>query len=407
MEKINGGVTVAKGYKAGAVAAGIKYSGRDDMALVISEVPAVVAGTFTTNVVKSAPVKWSKKIVDEKQCVRAMVLNSGIANAATGPKGDEANEAMAQAVADTFGFDKYEVLTCSTGVIGMQLPVDRVQNGVKLFTDALDDTVEAGTKAAKAIMTTDTVKKEFAASFTIDGKEVKLGGMSKGSGMIHPNMATMLSLVTTDVAITKEMLQKVVSKLVAKTFNMISVDRDTSTNDTFCVMANGLAGNKVIDSENDDYKVFEEALEYVMTSLAKLMAADGEGATRLFETKVMNAATYEDAAVLAKSVISSNLVKTAIFGADANGGRILCALGYSGVDFDPEKVDLTIVSPAGSIDLFKQGAMLEFDEDVAKKVLLENEITALVDMHAGSSEAVAWGCDLSYDYVKINGDYRS
>ncbi len=407
MEKINGGVTVAKGYKAGAVAAGIKYSGRDDMALVISEVPAVVAGTFTTNVVKAAPVKWSKKIVDEKQCVRAMVLNSGIANAATGPKGDEANEAMAQAVADTFGFDKYEVLTCSTGVIGMQLPVDRVQNGVKLFTDALDDTVEAGTKAAKAIMTTDTVKKEFAASFTIDGKEVKLGGMSKGSGMIHPNMATMLSLVTTDVAITKEMLQKVVSKLVAKTFNMISVDRDTSTNDTFCVMANGLAGNKVIDSENDDYKAFEEALEYVMTSLAKLMAADGEGATRLFETKVMNAATYEDAAVLAKSVISSNLVKTAIFGADANGGRILCALGYSGVDFDPEKVDLTIVSPAGSIDLFKQGAMLEFDEDVAKKVLLENEITALVDMHAGSSEAVAWGCDLSYDYVKINGDYRS
>lgn len=407
MEKINGGVTVAKGYKAGAVAAGIKYSGRDDMALVISEVPAVVAGTFTTNVVKAAPVKWSKKIVDEKQCVRAMVLNSGIANAATGPKGDEANEAMAQAVADTFGFDKYEVLTCSTGVIGMQLPVDRVQNGVKLFTDALDDTVEAGTKAAKAIMTTDTVKKEFAASFTIDGKEVKLGGMSKGSGMIHPNMATMLSLVTTDVAITKEMLQKVVSKLVAKTFNMISVDRDTSTNDTFCVMANGLAGNKVIDCENDDYKAFEEALEYVMTSLAKLMASDGEGATRLFETKVMNAATYEDAAVLAKSVISSNLVKTAIFGADANGGRILCALGYSGVDFDPEKVDLTIVSPAGSIDLFKQGAMLEFDEDVAKKVLLENEIIALVDMHAGSSEAVAWGCDLSYDYVKINGDYRS
>lgn len=407
MEKIEGGVTVAKGFKASAVQAQIKYVGRDDMALVYTSKPAVVAGTFTTNVYKAAPVKWCKKIIEEKETVNAFVLNSGIANACTGSLGDENNEIMAQAVASELGIDKFDVLTGSTGVIGMHLPADRVKNGAKLLVAGLSDTKEAAHKAACAIMTTDTVSKEFAAKVVIDGKEVKIGGMSKGSGMIHPNMATMLSVVTTDVAITKPLLQKLVSELVAKTFNMISVDRDTSTNDTFIVMANGQACNKIIDTENEDYKIFADALEYIMESLAKLMASDGEGATRLFETKVLNAATHEDAVTLAKSVITSNLVKTAIYGADANWGRIVCAMGYSGVDFDPDKVDLSIESKAGKIKLFEKGMPVEFSEEEAKKILLENEVTAIADMNDGTECATAWGCDLTYDYVKINGDYRS
>lgn len=407
MEKITGSVTAAKGFSAAAAMADVKYKDRNDMALVYSSVPATVAGTFTTNVVKAAPVKWSQKIVTERETVRAFVLNSGIANACTGKLGDENNEAMAQAVADELGIDKYDVLTGSTGVIGVHLPADKVRNGAKLLKAALSDSEESAHDAACAIMTTDTVSKEFAVKVTIDGAEVKIGGISKGSGMIHPNMATMLSVVTTDVAITKEMLSELVSEKVSRTFNMISVDRDTSTNDTFVVMANGLAGNKIIDSRNDDYEVFAKALEYVMTSLAKMMAADGEGATRLFETNIINAATYEDAVILAKSVITSNLVKTAIYGADANWGRILCAMGYSGVTFDPDKVVLYIESKAGRIKLFENGLPVEFSEEKAKKILLEDEITATADMGVGSESATAWGCDLTYDYIKINGDYRS
>lgn len=407
MEKIDGGVTSAKGFKASSCAAGIKYKDRDDMALVYSEFPAVVAGTFTTNVVKAAPVKWDIKIVKEKNDVRAVVLNSGIANACTGTVGDKSNEMMATSVAQALGVDKMDVLTASTGVIGMQLPVAKITHGAKLLSQALSDSRQAAHSAACAIMTTDTICKECAVKVTLSGKEVTIGGMSKGSGMIHPNMATMLSVVTTDAAISKEMLQKIVSEKVAVTFNMISVDRDTSTNDSFMVMANGQADNDVITIENEDYKVFSDALEYVMTTLAKIMASDGEGATKLFETKVINAASKEDAVVLAKSVITSNLVKTAVFGADANWGRILCAMGYSGINFDPDNVDLYLESKAGSIKLFENGMGTDFSEELAKKILLEDEVRAIADMKCGTYSATAWGCDLTYDYVKINGDYRS
>ena len=410
MSNINvfdGGVTSAKGFKACAVEANIKYSGRTDMALVYSEVPAVTAATFTTNVVKAAPVKWDIKLVKEYETAQAVVLNSGIANACTGVLGDENNEIMAKSIAENLGIEKEAVLTASTGVIGMHLPADKVVAGAKKLVEGLADTREAAHEAALAIMTTDTVCKEYAVKVDIDGKEITIGGMCKGSGMIHPNMATMLSVVTTDANISKEMLQKMVSEKVNKTFNMISVDRDTSTNDSFMVLANGLAENEKITSENEAYKIFADALEYLMTELAKIMASDGEGATRLFETKVLNAASYEDAVYLAKSVITSNLVKTAIYGADANWGRIVCAMGYSGVDFDPDKVDLYIESSKGKLKLFENGMATDYSEDVAKEILLEDHVIAIADMNSGEYNATAWGCDLTYEYVKINGDYRS
>ena len=404
---IEGGVTAAKGYKASSAQAEIKYKNRDDMALVYSEVPAKIAGVFTTNVVKAAPVKWDMDLVKSEENAQAIVLNSGIANACTSVEGDKANLAMAKAIADELGINERAVLTASTGVIGMQLPVDRLQNGAKLLVPALDSTIEAGTKAAKAIMTTDTVKKECAVTFEIDGKTVTLGGMTKGSGMIHPNMATMLCVFTTDLAISKELLQEALSADVKKSFNMISVDRDTSTNDTYVVFANGLAENKVITEKNGDYDAFCEALAYVSTTLSKMMAADGEGATKLFEAKVINADTEENAAVLAKAVITSNLVKSAVFGNDANWGRIICALGYSGIQFNPEVVDLYIESDNGKLKLFENGLATDYSEEKATEILSGKEVTATADMKMGSCTATAWGCDLTYDYVKINGDYRS
>lgn len=407
MKQIFGGVTAAKGFWASGVEANIKYRNRMDMALVYSRVPAEVAGTFTTNVVKAAPVKWDMEIVKSGNMAQAVVLNSGIANACTSLQGLEANEAMAVAVAEQLNLPKEYVLTASTGVIGMQLPVDRVQHGAKKLVEKLADTMEAGSDAAKAIMTTDSYSKECAIQFELEGKIVTIGGMSKGSGMIHPNMATMLSVVTTDVAISKELLQEALSDSVKDSFNMISVDRDTSTNDTQIILANGLAGNCKIFEKNQDYAVFCKAIQEVNTTLAIMMAKDGEGATKLFETKVIHAKTKEEAITLSKSVITSNLVKTAIYGSDANWGRILCALGYAGVEFNPECVDLYIQSKSGKLKLFENGLATEYSEEFATQILSDEEVTAIADMKQGEASATAWGCDLTYEYVKINGDYRS
>lgn len=408
MKKIDGGVTAAKGFFAASAEANIKYKDRKDMALVYSEVPATSAGVFTTNVVKAAPVKWDMKLIKNNEKAQAVVLNSGIANACTSTMGDEVNEYMAAQIAKNLGIDTQLVLTASTGVIGMQIPKEAVLKGAVLLKEALADTIEAGTLAAEAIMTTDTYSKQCAVEVEIGGKTVTLGAMTKGSGMIHPNMATMLCVLTTDVNISKEMLQKAMSDVVKKSFNMISVDRDTSTNDSYMALANGLAGNKEITEDGEDYKVFKEALLYVSTELAMLMAQDGEGATKLFETKVMNAASEEDAIMLAKSVITSSLVKTMLYGCDANSGRIMGALGYAGVDFDPEKVDLYIESEEdGKLQIVKDGLVLVIDEELGTKILSAKKVIVIADMKAGTAEATAWGCDLTYEYVKINGDYRS
>lgn len=406
MKKIDGGVNAARGFMAAGVYAGIKKK-KKDMALVYSTVPAVGAGTFTTNVVKAAPVKWDIKITKESEFVQAVVLNSGVANACTGAEGDLNNELMAKAVAEALNIPISSVYTASTGVIGKQMPIDIIKEGVKLLASELKEGKEAGTLAAEAIMTTDTYSKECAVSFMVDGKEIKLGGMAKGSGMIHPNMATMLGVVTTDLAISKELLQEALSADVKRSFNMTSVDRDTSTNDSLLLLANGLAGNKMITEKNEDYETFCKALNYVTTELSKKMAADGEGATKLFEVQVIGADTEENAAIISKSIITSNLVKTAIFGSDANWGRILCAMGYSGVNFDPDMVDLTIESAEGSLKLVENGMATDYSEEFATKILSAKEVKATVYLKAGDASATAWGCDLTYDYVKINADYRS
>lgn len=404
---IQGGVTAAKGYQAAGVEAGIKKANRKDMALVYSEVPANVAGTFTTNVVKAAPVKWDQMLVKEEVCVQAIVLNSGIANACTGKVGEEMNYTMAKLVAASLDLKERAVLTASTGVIGMQLPLEAIEKGAKLLAPALQDSLEAGTMAATAIMTTDTTCKECAVSFELEGKTITVGGMSKGSGMIHPNMATMLGVVTTDLAISKKLLQEALSNDVKDSFNMISVDRDTSTNDSLLLLANGLANNKEITEKNEAYALFCKALNIVTTDLAKKMAADGEGATKLFEVKVVGAKEKTQAVNLSKSIITSNLVKTAIYGSDANWGRILCAMGYAGEEFDPDIVDLFIESVEGKLCLVENGMATDYSEEIATKILSAKEVTAIADMKLGEATATAWGCDLTYEYVKINGDYRS
>lgn len=407
MEIIQGGVTAARGFEAAAAEASIKYQNRKDMALIYSPVPCRVAGTFTANVVKAAPVIWDQRIVEEKQQVQCVIVNAGIANAGTGRQGMEYCERTAGKAAACLGISKEAVLIGSTGVIGMQLPIDRIEYGVEILAESKANTLQAGTLAAEAIMTTDTHSKQVAVQITLGGSVVTIGGMCKGSGMIHPNMCTLLAYVTTDASISEEILTKIVKEDVKDTFNMISVDGDTSTNDTLLVLANGLAGNTEITGEGEDYRIFAEALHYVNESLAKMMAGDGEGATALFETKVVNASTKEEARLLAKSVICSSLTKAAIFGHDANWGRILCALGYSGVVFDPEKTDLFFQSRSGSIQICKNGEAYDYSEKEAKTILSEPEVTVLVDMKMGEASATAWGCDLTYDYVRINADYRS
>ncbi|MBR3509669.1 MAG: bifunctional ornithine acetyltransferase/N-acetylglutamate synthase [Lachnospiraceae bacterium] len=407
LKVIEGGITAPQGFEAAGVEAGVKYKNRKDMALVYSTAPCQVAGTFTSNVVKAAPVLWDKKLVETAPFVQAVVVNSGIANACTGKQGMDACEAEAKCAGKLLGIPETAVLIGSTGVIGMQMPVDRLEAGIEKLVAAKAGTLEAGLEAAKAIMTTDTVHKQIAVEFTVGGKKAVMGAMCKGSGMIHPNMCTMLGYVSTDVKISKELLQKAVSAAVVDSFNMISVDGDTSTNDTLLVLANGLATNAEIQAEGADYKAFCEALNYVTKFLARKMAGDGEGATCLFETKVVNADTKQNARILAKSVICSSLSKAAIFGHDCNFGRFLCALGYSGVQFDPDKVDLFFEGNGKRIQVFGDGAPLSYSEEEATELLSAPEVTVYVDMHSGDQEATAWGCDLSYDYVKINADYRS
>lgn len=407
MEVIESGVTAAKGFLAAGVEAEIKYQNRKDMALIFSTTPCRAAGVFTTNVVKAAPVLWDKKIVESSPGVQAVVVNSGVANACTGRQGMECCEREAAIAGEVLGIPAEAVLVASTGVIGVQLPGDRIEKGIRMLAEAKSDSRDAGLDAAKAIMTTDTLHKQVAVKFQIDGRTVTLGGMCKGSGMIHPNMCTMLAFLTTDANISKEMLQKALSRDVKDSFNMISVDGDTSTNDTLLILANGLAQNREIQEEGEDYEIFCEALHYVTTFLARKMAGDGEGATALIESRVVGAASKEDARMLAKAVICSSLTKAAVFGHDANFGRILCALGYSGAVFDPENVDLYFESQSGRLHIFGGGSACQYSEDKATRILSDSEVTILCDMHMGTEEAVAWGCDLSYEYVKINADYRS
>ena len=407
MERIEGGVTAAKGFQAASCAAQIKYKDRPDMAMIYSQVPCKSAGTFTTNLVKAAPVKWDREQVDSGKDAQAVVVNAGIANACTGKEGFSYCRQTAEAACRALDIPEGSVLVASTGVIGMQLPIQKIVAGIGKMAASLEDTLEAGEAASRAIMTTDTKNKQAAVQFTVGGKTVTIGGMCKGSGMIHPNMCTMLSFVTTDAAISKELLQEALREDVEDTYNMISVDGDTSTNDTVLLLANGMAGNPEILEKGPDYEAFLEALHVVNETLAKKMAGDGEGCTALFEVKVVGAETKAQAVTLSKSVITSSLTKAAIFGHDANWGRILCAMGYSGAQFDPEKVDLTFMSQAGSLKIGEDGVTLDYSEEEATKILSQPEVTVVADVKMGQARATAWGCDLTFDYVKINADYRS
>lgn len=409
MIAVKGGICAAEGFMAAATAAKIKSKRRDDMAMIFSEKPCVVAGTFTSNVVKAAPVLWDRALVDSGRPVHAAVINSGIANACTGQMGLDICKEEADATAEAFGqvISADSVLLASTGIIGLQLPIEKMKNAISEMVPKLEASEAAATAASKAIMTTDTKNKEFALEFTIGGKKVHLGGMTKGSGMIHPQMCTMICFLTTDLSITKELLQKALSENVVDTFNMISVDGDTSTNDTCVILANGAAGNPIIDTEGEDYETFKTALLQLTKTLSREMAADGEGASHLFTVHVTQAKDKQEARTLARSVVSSTLTKAAIYGRDANWGRVLCAMGYSGAQFDPNKVNLYFVNDIGKIEVFHQGAPVDFDEDYASEILGYQEVTALIEMHEGTEEATAWGCDLTHEYVNINADYRS
>ena len=407
MKQITGGATAAKGFQAACTAAGIKYENRTDMAMIYSQVPCRVAGTFTTNLVKAAPVLWDRDIVKNSDYAQAVVVNAGIANACTGQEGLDYCQKTADQAAKVLGIPASAVCVASTGVIGKQLPIDRIMAGVDALAPKLADGVEAGNAAAKAIMTTDTHEKEVAVTFEIGGKTVTIGGMCKGSGMIHPNMCTMLGFVTTDACISKKLLQEALSEDVKDTYNMVSVDGDTSTNDTVLLLANGMAENPEINEKNEDYQKFCEALNYINTTLAKKIAGDGEGATALFEVKIIGAESKEQAVTLSKSIVTSSLTKAAIYGHDANWGRILCAMGYSGAQFDPEKVNLYFESKAGKIQIIENGVAVNYSEEEATKILSEDAVTAIADVKMGDCTATAWGCDLTYDYIKINADYRS
>ena len=407
MKQIKGGITVVPGFEAAAAAAQIKYEGRTDMALIYSSVPCVAAGTFTTNVVKAAPVKWDQKIVKQGGAVQAIIVNSGIANACTGEEGMQYCEETAQTAAEVFGIQKEQVLVSSTGVIGKQLPMEKIQAGIHMLAQAKGNDKLCGAEAAEAILTTDTHKKEAAVQLEIGGKTVTIGAMAKGSGMIHPNMCTMLSFLVTDAVIEKEVLQKVLSEDVEETYNMISVDGDTSTNDTVLFLANGLAQNASICPGTEEYKAFAAAVHTVNEQLAKEIAGDGEGATALLEVEVVGAADKEQAKKISKSVVCSNLTKTAVAGHDANWGRILCAMGYAGVSFVPEQVDLFLESAAGTVQILSDGVALPYSEEKATEILSEEKVKILADLKLGDGKATAWGCDLTHGYIDINADYRS
>jgi len=402
----NGTITNPKGYKGAGCHIGIKKKNKD-FALIVSDVEAKAVGTFTTNVVKAAPVIWDKYIVENFNSVKAIAINSGIANACTGKLGEKANQEFAGIVGKALNVDEHKVLICSTGVIGKQLPTKPIEDGIDDALALLSDSHEAGVDVATSIMTTDTKPKHIAVEIEIGGKKVTIGACCKGSGMIHPNMATMLGFITTDINISKELLNKALKSIIPETFNMVSVDRDTSTNDTVLLLANGLAGNKEIIEEDENYQIFKDALYYVNEYLAKCIAGDGEGATKLLEINVYHAKDINQAKVIAKSVCTSPLVKTAVYGNDANWGRLLCAMGYSGEEFDPYHVDLYIESEFGKIKLVEDGMATDYSEEQATQILSSEYVKAHVDMKIADAKATAWGCDLTYDYVKINADYRS
>ena len=404
---IDGGVCAAQGFRAAGIHVGVKTHAtwKKDVALIVSDVECAAAGVFTKNVVKSAPIHVTKAhLVNGK--ARAVIANSGNANACA-PQGEENAEKMCAAAAKAIGCAPEDMVVASTGVIGQTLNISVIEEGMPALYAALAHSDEASDAAAHAIMTTDTVKKEVAVETVIGGKTVRMGGIAKGSGMIHPNMGTMLCFLTTDCAISPEMIKTALLETVNVSFNRISVDGDTSTNDTCCVLANGLAGNAPITEKGEDYDAFLEALQALCVTLAKKMASDGEGARHLLTCTVSGAKEEAQAETIAKSVISSTLTKAAIFGADANWGRVLCAMGYSGAEFDPETVDVSFASAAGEIAVCQQGRGLPFDEDLAKKILTEHDVEILVDLHSGSAQCTCWGCDITYDYIKINGDYRT
>lgn len=406
MELINnGGVTSPKGFLASGIHCGLKKNSlKLDLALIYSEVPATAAGVYTKNKVKGAPIYITKEHLCNKKA-QAIIVNSGNANTCNGEDGLVTAKKMAQVQAKALSLKTNEVLVASTGVIGVPLNIDAIKSGIPLLTEKLSQ--NGGIDAANAIMTTDTFKKEFATQFIIDGKTVTIGAIAKGSGMIEPNMGTMLSFITTDLNICGELLNEALKESVSKSYNKVSVDGDTSTNDMVLIMANGLALNEKIEIKNDDYYIFLNALNELNILISKNIAKDGEGASKLIECSVCSVKNQKDALILAKSVINSSLVKTAMFGSDANWGRVLCALGYSKIDFDPNKVDVYFKSSVGEIQVCCNGGSLDFDESKAKEILLQPEIEILVNMNDGDCECTVWGCDLSYEYVKINGDYRS
>lgn len=404
MKIIDGGICAAKGYKASGVHCGIrKNRTKRDLSLIYSEKRATAAAVYTTNLVKGATLSVTKKHLEDG-FAQAVICNSGNANTCN-ENGIEIAEQMSKLTADALNISENDIVVASTGVIGQPLDITPIKNGIPELVKALSD--DGSADAAEGIMTTDTVKKEIAVEFTVGGKVCHIGGIAKGSGMIHPNMATMLVFITSDVAISKEMLKKALSSDITNTFNMVSIDGDTSTNDMVTVLANGVAGNPEITKEDGDYEIFMQALNTVTVNLCRMIASDGEGATKLLECKVDTAKSKAIAKTVAKSVICSSLLKAAMFGADANWGRVLCAIGYSGADVDINKVDVSFKSSAGEVDVCKNGAGIPFSEDEAKTVLLEKEIEILVSLNDGKDTATAWGCDLTYDYVKINGDYRT
>ena len=404
MKVVTGGVTAAKGFTAGGVHCGIRKSRtKRDLGLIWSEVQAQAAAVYTTNLVKGAPLLVTKAHL-ANGTAQACIINSGNANTCNA-NGVEIAEETSALLASALGIPANDVVVASTGVIGQPMTIEPFERGIPALVKDLSK--DGSPRAAEAIMTTDTVKKEIAVSFEIGGKEVTLGGIAKGSGMIHPNMATMLVFLTTDCAISSKMLRKALSTDVQSSFNMVSVDGDTSTNDMVTILANGLAGNPMIETENEDYALFMKALNTVTVALCKALAADGEGATKFLECAVSGAKTLTDAKKAAKAVICSSLVKAAMFGSDANWGRVLCAIGYSGASVDVTKVDVSFVSAKGAILVCKDGASVDFSEDTAKEILSEKDITIAVTLHDGEYGAVAWGSDLTYDYVRINGDYRT
>lgn len=404
MEIINGGVCAAKGYKANGIHCGIrKNRDKKDLSLIFSEVPASAAAVYTTNLVKGAPLTVTKKHL-ENGVAQAVICNSGNANTCNAD-GIMIADKMCELISDKLGISSDDVIVASTGVIGQPLDIEPIKAGMSELADGLS--YDGSSSASEGIMTTDTHQKEIAVEFELSGKTCRIGGIAKGSGMIHPNMATMLVFITSDVAISSKMLKKALSSDIQNTFNMLSIDGDTSTNDMVTVLSNGLAGNEEITEENEDFSVFMKALNTVTVNLCREIAGDGEGATKLLECKVSGAKDLETAKTVAKSVVCSSLLKAAMFGSDANWGRVLCAIGYSGADVDVTKIDVAFRSKAGTISVCENGSGIEFSEENAKKILLENEIEILVNLNSGEISSVAWGCDLTYDYVKINGDYRT